>query len=64
MRRRRSSDDNAALGCVVYVLLAIFFMPIVGLVLAFGKNHEKRPLGWVLLIVGIILWVVLAVAGS
>lgn len=62
MARRRRSDDDAAIGCVVYALLAIFFMPIVGLVLVCGKDPEKKTLGWVLLVVGIILWIIVATA--
>lgn len=62
MSRRRRSDDDAAMGCIVYALLAIFFMPIVGLVLVCGKDPEKKTLGWVLLVVGIILWIVVAAA--
>ena len=62
MARRRRSDDDAAIGCVVYALLAIFFMSIVGLVLVCGKDPEKKTLGWVLLVVGIILWIIVATA--
>ena len=62
MSRRRRSDDDAAMGCIVYALLAIFFMPIVGLVLVCGKDPEKKTLGWVLLVVGIILWIIVAAA--
>ena len=62
MARRRRSDDDAAMGCVVYALLVIFFMPIVGLVLVCGKDPEKKTLGWVLLVVGIILWIIVAAA--
>jgi hypothetical protein len=62
MARRRRSDDDAAMGCIVYALLAIFFMPIVGLVLVCGKDPEKKTLGWVLLVVGIILWIIVAAA--
>ena len=30
MARRRRSDEDAALGCLVYTLLIIFLMPIAG----------------------------------
>jgi hypothetical protein len=42
MSRRRQSDDDAAMGCVVYALLILFFMPIVGLVMVCGKDEEKK----------------------
>ena len=62
MSRRRRFDDDTAMGCIVYALLAIFFMPIVGLVLVCGNYPEKKTLGWVLLVVGIILWIIIAAA--
>ena len=31
MARRRRSDEDAALGCLVYMLLIIFLMPVAGI---------------------------------
>lgn len=65
MRRyRRHSNDDAAMGCIVYLLLVLFFMPLVGLYLVCGKDPEKKTLGWVLLIIGIILWIVVGVMSA
>ena len=65
MRRgRKGSDDDAATGCIVYLILILFFMPIVGLFLICGKDPDKKPLGWVLLIIGIILWIVVGVMSA
>ena len=64
MSRRRSNADGDVIGCLAYVLLIIFLMPIVGLVLVCGKNPDRKPLGWVLLVVGTILWIWLAVASA
>ena len=64
MKQRRKNEDEAALGCVVYALLGLLFMPIVGLFLACGKDPEKRTLGWILLIVGIVLWIVLGIGSA
>ena len=65
MRRgRRHSNDDAAMGCIVYLLLVLFFMPIVGLYLVCGKDPEKKTLGWVLLILGVILWIVVGVMSA
>lgn len=61
---RKRSDDDAAIGCIVYLLLIIFFMPIVGLFLICGKDPDKKPIGWVLLIIGIILWIVVGVMSA
>ena len=59
MGRKRSNDDGI-IGCLVYVLIAIFLMPVAGLFMICGKDPEKRTLGLVLLIAGIILWIILA----
>lgn len=64
MKQRRKNEDEAALGCVVYALLGLLFMPIVGLFLACGKDPEKRTLGWILLVVGIVLWIVLGIGSA
>ena len=61
---RKRSDDDAAIGCIVYLLLIIFFMPIVGLFLICRKDPDKKPIGWVLLIIGIILWIVVGVMSA
>lgn len=63
MSHRHRKNDDAALGCVVYALLIVFFMPIVGLVLVCSKDPQKKPLGWVLLIVGLILWFAIGAGG-
>ena len=59
----RKSGDDAALGCVVQMLLIVFLMPIVGLGFALSKNgdDESRALGWVLFGVGIVVWIVMAI---
>lgn len=58
MNKRK--DDDAALGCVVYAIVGMLLMPIVGLFLVCSKDSEKKGLGWVLLIVGVVLWIVVA----
>ena len=63
-RGRKRSDDDAAIGCVIYLILIVFFMPIVGFALVCGKNPDKKALGWVLLIIGIILWIVVGVMSA
>jgi multisubunit Na+/H+ antiporter MnhC subunit len=39
------------------VILAIIAMPIVGFFLATSKDQNKHVLGWILVAVGIILWI-------
>ena len=64
MKQRTNKNDEPALGCVVYALIGLLFMPIVGLFLACGKDPEKRMLGWILLVDGIILWIVLGIGNA
>ena len=57
-RYHRGKGTDDALMLVVWILLIMFLMPVVGLYFLLRKDPSKRGLGWVLLIVGIILWVV------
>lgn len=57
----RGSDDSAT-GCLAIVLLALVAMPIVGIyMLLTSEDSDKKTIGAILLIVGIIIW---AVAGQ
>lgn len=60
MARRPKSANSDGVGCLAFALLVIFLMPFVGLFMVCGKDLEKKGLGWVLLIVGTILWIWLA----
>ena len=53
-----SNDDG--LGCLVLMLLGVFAMPLVGVYLMFSGEDDTNMLGLVLLIVGIVLWVMMA----
>jgi hypothetical protein len=64
MRRRKRSDDDAAMGCIIYGFLILFFMPIAGLFLIGSKDQEKQTLGWVLLIVDAILWLIVGIGAA
>lgn len=59
-RRRHRKYDDKTLEFVVYIMLAIFLMPIVGIVLLGKKSIPLKILGVVLLVLGIIIWVKLA----
>ena len=54
--RRRRSDEDATLGCLVYILLIIFLMPIAGIYLLCKPSLNAKIGGAVLLIVGLFLW--------
>lgn len=59
-RGRGSSNDAEIPGCIIFLLVVILLMPIVGGFLIFSNNEDDRAIGWVLLIVGIIIWVIAA----
>ena len=46
-------------GCLVWLLIGIVAMPILGLYLAGRKNSDAgtRVLGWILFVVGMLIWV-------
>ena len=56
-RRRKGTDDT--LSFVVWILLIVFLMPITGLYFLLREDPSRRGLGWVLLIFGAILWIVI-----
>ena len=56
MSRGRRKKDDSTLGCVIYAILALIAMPIVGVFLIGSKEPTKNIWGWVLLIVGLIIW--------
>lgn len=59
--RRSHGDNDGAIGCVVYMMLAIFAMPLVGLYLLCTGRNEQKGLGIALIVVGLIIWVVIGV---
>lgn len=61
MARRRRSDEDAALGCMVYTLLIIFLMPIAGIYFLCKPSPDAKIGGAVLLIVGLLLWAFIVV---
>ena len=57
--RRSHVDNDGAIGCVVYMMLAIFAMPLVGLYLLCAGRDEQKGLGIALIVIGIIIWAVM-----
>jgi len=62
MARRR--DDDAAMGCVVYAVLGLILMPVIGLLWVCSKDSEKKTWGWILLVLGVILWIVFGIGSA
>lgn len=61
MASRKRDDDTAMGGCIVYAVLGLILMPVIGLFLVCSKEPKKKTWGWILLIVGIILLVILRI---
>lgn len=60
MVRRRHNDGDAALGCLVYMLMIIILMPIAGIYFLCKPSPNAKVGGAVLLMVGLILWAFIA----
>lgn len=63
MYRRRRNQEDGMMGCLAIVIIGIIAMPLVGAYLTFSKNstEEKKGLGIVLMILGIIFWIYIGI---
>lgn len=59
--RRQGNSDDGMMGCLAIVILAIIAMPIVGVVMMISKEQEKKTIGLILTIIGVVLWIVIGV---
>ena len=68
MARRGGNHRRGGVGIdgnIALVLMLIAALPIVGLVkIIKGNTYDEKGLGVILLIIGIVLWIVLAVASN
>ena len=68
MARRGGNPRRGGVGIdgnIALVLMLIAALPIVGLVkIIKGNTDDEKGLGVILLIIGIVLWIVLAVASN
>lgn len=53
----RDSKSSGDLGCLPLVILSIVAMPLVGLYFICSDYTDMKIPGWIMLIVGIILWI-------
>lgn len=53
----RDSQSSSDLGCIPIAILSIVAMPLVGLYFIFSDYTDMKIPGWIMLIVGIILWI-------
>jgi len=62
---RRGRGGGGIDGSLATILLAVFALPIVGLIMLLNsETEEKKTLGGVLLVVGIIIWIILGVVSN
>ena len=53
----RHDKNTGDLGCLPIVILSIVAMPLVGIYFIFSDYTDMKIPGWIMLIVGIILWI-------
>lgn len=62
---RRGRGGGGIDGSLATIFLAIFALPIVGLVMLLNsETEENKTLGGALLVIGIIIWIVLGIASN
>lgn len=59
-RHCRHDHGDSGMGCLVMVLLGLFALPFVGLYLVSRGNEDDKVLGTILMIVGTIIWIMIA----
>lgn len=61
MARGRRKSEDSTLNAVVMIMLFVFLMPIAGIMLIGKENNGLKVLGWILLVLGIIIWIKIAI---
>ena len=61
--RHYHGGDSDGLGCLALILLGIFALPVIGIYQIITGNEEEKTTGAGLLIIGLIIWVIIAIAG-
>lgn len=61
-RKRQNSSEGA--GAIALAILIIVAMPIYGLYLIRKKDMNEKVSGWILLVVGLALWIAIAIIGA
>lgn len=61
-RMRQNASEGA--GAIALAILIIVAMPICGLYLIRKKDMNEKVSGWILLVVGLALWIAIAIIGA
>ena len=64
MRRRFGRGGLDGNGCLALIFMAIFALPIIGIYKIATGNEDDKATGTILLIVGIIIWIIMAVISN
>lgn len=66
MRRRfgRGRGGLDGSGYIALILMAIVALPIIGIYKIVTGNEDDKAIGTVLLIIGIIIWIIMAVVSN
>ena len=61
----RRDENDAGVGCLAWALVILFALPMYGLYrMLTGKTTDDKIVGFLILIVGIIIWIVLYSTGD
>jgi len=61
-RKRQNASEGA--GAIALAILIIVAMPICGLYFIRKKDMNEKVSGWILLVVGLALWIAIAIIGA
>lgn len=56
--RYRRNGEAETLGCLVQLLLLLVAMPFVGLYLLINPNSMSKGLGFLLTVLGVVIWII------
>lgn len=59
MSRKQGNNDGFT-SVLALIFISIFAMPLVGIYFLTSKNDKDKAIGIVMLIVGVIIWLILA----
>lgn len=59
--RGHRDENDGPIGCVIILMIAVFFMPVVGIYMIAKGDDTQKGIGIVLTIIGFIIWIYLGV---
>lgn len=63
-RRYRGRGSSDGSGLIALAIIAVVALPVVGLYKIVKGDEDDKALGTVLLVIGLILWIAIAIMGN